>query len=326
MKGTKKSPIVLAIVFICIGLSLLLTSLLLSNFNLTSISSLQFTDVVHEISLPFEDISVEEIDCGITILPAKDGKCTVISQEVPNLFNRVSVEDGTLTVRRRDERAWHERILVFGAANPTLTVYLPKEQYRNLSLRTTAGEIRVEAPITFETATLKNVSGNVTLTSPIKESATLSATAGNVTAENQTLSTLTASTAGGNVTLRRILATEIKASTVSGDLRLDTEITVDKLRAESTSGSILFTDVTAIEELTVTEVSGSITLLDIEFADAYVETVSGNVIGTLRTEKRFDVQTTSGVVLHPASDAGALLRVRTVSGNVSFTFISDAPA
>lgn len=323
MKRARKKSTVLAIVFISIGLSLILTSLLLSNFHLVTFSSLQFSDVPHKILRPFDSIQVEEIDCSIRILPAEDELCTVVSQEVPNLFNHVSVEDGVLTVRRQDERAWHERILVFGSANPILTIYLPASHYTSLSLRSTAGNILVEAPISFETVNLKTVSGDISLKSKVTDSITLSANSGNIAAENQNVSDFSASAKSGNITLHHITASLLEASTTSGKLRFDTGITAENLFAESTKGDMVFTDVTVKKTLTVQAVSGNVAFFNIEFGDAYVENASGNVTGTLRTKKRFDVQSASGVILHPDTHEGALLRVRTVSGNVSFTVLDE---
>ena len=323
MKRKKGSSTVLAAVLICIGTLLVFTSLVLSGFNLSSVSSLQFADVAHGITLPFDSIRVEEIDCTVLLRPSEDGTCTVVSQETSHLFNIVAVEDGTLTVRRRDERAWHERILVFGAAEPTLTLYLPVRQYEDLTLRTTAGNVSVEAPFAFRSANLKSVSGDILLTASVSEEASLSTTSGSITVRNLNVTTLTASATSGALSLRGITADAVTLSTVSGEIRMNEGIRAGTLSAKSTNGSVLLTDINVTETLSVTGVSGNVALFNAEFADAYVETASGNVTGTLRSSKSFDVQTTSGVILHPESSGGARLRVRTVSGNISFSYLSE---
>ena len=323
MKKAKKSPIALAIVFICIGIALILSSLLLSGFDLSFASSLQFTAKEHKVTLPFDSIQVEDIDCNVVLRPSKDNTCTVVGDETSKLFNVVSVENGTLTVRRRDERAWHERILVFGEANPTLTVYLPVREYDTLSLQTTAGDLRAQAPFVFRKATLKSVSGDVHLTAAIRESLSLSTTSGSIFAEGQTLPSLNASSTSGSITLRRISANELKLFSDSGKIRVEDGVTVETLEAHTTSADMLLSGVTVKKTLHVIGVSGNVALFDTEFADAYVETESGNVAGTLRSQKKFDIQTVSGVVLHPECNEGAPLCVRTVSGNVSFSFLFD---
>jgi len=323
MNRSKKSSIALAIVFICIGLTLILSSLILSSFDLSLVSSLQFTEVEHKVTLPFDSIHVEEIDCSVVLLPSEDGTCTVVSSEVPHLFNVVSVDDGTLTVRRRDERAWHERILVFGDADPTLTIYLPVKEYDALYLRTTAGDLRAQAPFSFCNATLKSVSGSILLSTAVKESISLSTTSGDISLEGQALTSVHATSTSGSITLRRVTAEELKLSSDSGKLRIEDNVSLGTLDAQTTSADVLLSGVTVKEALRVIGVSGNVALFDTEFADAYVETASGNVTGTLRSKKAFDVQTASGIVLHPECNEGGSLCIRTVSGNVSFSFLFD---
>lgn len=321
MKQKKRSVTVLAIILLCIGLVFVLASLILSSFNLSFISSLQFADVSHPITQVFDSILIEEIDCNVVLLPSQDGTCTVISQEVPHLFNTVSVEDGTLTVRRRDERAWHERALVFGAADPTLTVYLPEAQYDALTVRTTSGSIRTQAPLAFRSVRLKSVNGGIELSAAVKDSATLSTTSGSISAHDLQTATLTASSADGAIDLHRVSADTLNVVGVSGDVHLDDGVSARELYVEAADGNIILTAVNVTESLRIEGVSGNVAIFNTEFAAAYVETSSGNVTGTLPSEKQFDVQTASGVVLHPASGGVAPLRIRTVSGNVSFSYL-----
>ena len=200
MKRNKKTRTGLALTLIGIGIALILASLILAKFNLSAFSSLQFSEITHTVSEPFESIRVEEIDCNVLLLPSENGECRVVTNETAHLYNSISVENGVLTVRRYDERAWHERILIFGATDPTLKIYLPQTQYNDVNLRTTAGDLSVDAPFTFRTATLRSVSGNVQLTASVAETATVSSTSGNVLLQDLSANALSASTASGSWT------------------------------------------------------------------------------------------------------------------------------
>ena len=72
MSRSKKSCVVFALVLIGLGLSLVLTALIISGFSISSFSSLQFTETSREIKSAFDSIRIEEIDCSVSLFVSPD--------------------------------------------------------------------------------------------------------------------------------------------------------------------------------------------------------------------------------------------------------------
>ena len=317
MSAKKKSRSAVSIVLISLGIALIAIALTLNALQLTTFSSLRFSEISHTVKAQVHTVCVEDLDCNIVLRPSQDGKCRVVTQELSGLTNAISVQNGVLTVKRQDTRPWHSRILVLGATDPTLTVYLPAGTYREAILSTVSGDIETDAAFAFQSVNMTSVSGSITLLSHVTESAHLTTSSGDLSVTNQVLSKISAHTSSGSLTMQNVAVSDLRAITTAGKIRLDSGIRADNLVAETQTGDVFFRNVYVKEKLTVITQEGNVAMLDTDVTDAYMESVSGNIMGTLKSAKRFDVQTESGFLQLPKSAGNALFTVRTKSGSVA---------
>lgn len=275
-----KKIVFTALACILLGVLLILAAGFLTDFHYEQASAGNVvTQKTQQIDEPFSALSVETDSYDIRILPAADGKCTVVSAESETISCTAQVRGGTLLISCRDNSPWYEHISfsVSAAADDTLTVYLPRQDYTELTAVAVSGEIRA-ADLTAERAAFETTSGEIELTG--------------------------------------IQAKTLTVRSVSGDQELE-RCRCDELRAESTSGSMELDTCTAANEAQLQTVSGEIELRHMSAGAYTINTTSGDVEGTITEAKNFLVSTTSGEVRVPASvpDAGDC-RITTTSGDI----------
>ena len=81
----------------------------------------------------FENVAIVSKTADVEILPATDGVCKIFASERKGWQYKVSVQDSSLTVELEDTRKWYQ-FQWFNLTMPTLTVYLPDAEYKNLSI------------------------------------------------------------------------------------------------------------------------------------------------------------------------------------------------
>ena len=252
----------------------------------------------YEVEEAFSDIRIEDAECSVRILPAADGACRVVCPEKRDgsVYHTVAVSGGELRVQRHDRRRWYQYIGV-SLGDGEMEVYLPEGEYGKLAFLSTSGSIRVDGGFRFESARLESTSGDVQMSSEVKEALTAQSTSGSVCVETAAPEALTAETVSGSIALSHVRCGEISV--------------------KSTSGRIGLTDAIAEAGLRVKSVSGSIALEDCDGGDVRIQTTSGSVEGTLLSDKLFVADSTSGSINVPLSRGAEKCEITTVSGSIA---------
>lgn len=125
-----------------------------------------------------------------------------------------------------------------------------------------------------------------------------------------------AETVSGGVNIRGLEIGDVEISTTSGNIRLQ-ETQLGSLHAETVSGETCLTDGDASGTVRVSSVSGNVELENFDAAAFEIASTSGDIKGTLKTGKDFEISTISGSVDCPENlQAGGSFRAETVSGDV----------
>lgn len=187
-------------------------------------------------------------------------------------------------IRQDDERKWYEKIGIhpFSWKYHKLTVYLPKEDYKEIYAETISGDITLKTKL--------NVS----------EDSYLSATSGDIIAEN-------------------ISSDEhLNISTVSGDIMLKNIHSDKDSDIFTTSGDITLKNISTNGLLDISTTSGDITAEYISANDFSITTVSGDINASLPEGLDYHTKTTSGDIDIPKSvKGGKKCTLSTVSGDIN---------
>lgn len=291
----RKIWIITALCIAGAGILAALVGFLLAGWDFAALNSEETEMKVYNIGESFDNISVSDSVADVRILRSDDGRCRVETVRYDGTEYYVGVEDNVLAVVGMDDGAWYRRIGIFVTA-PSVTVYLPEEQYASLTVKATSGSVSVSEELAFESAALSSSSGSIRSGARITDR-------------------LEANSTSGSVSAAGIEGASVRLESTSGSVTLS-DSRPASAQLESTSGRILLREVTVSGELSASNTSGSVRLDNCDAANIYVRSSSGSVSGTLLSGKNFTADSSSGSVRVPASSGEGVCEVRTSSGSI----------
>ena len=316
MSKAKKVFIILAVVFIVIGLAMTGIAMMAAGFDFKNISTVSYETKFYEIKESFDVINVDDIDCDIRLRLSESNVCKVTVCDTVGMDHQVEVYDGALHVTSSDTRKWYERIGIFSWEDCEVVIELPETEYRSTLLKTMSGDIEVADEISFEDAILISTSGNVLFNGEVKNELTARSTSGEVVVEDIDTTYVNVESTSGDVKLSGISGFSAIAASTSGDVQLS-DVNVKGLAVSSTSGDIDMDTVNVENKAEIEAVSGDIDFDAFDAGTIEIKTASGDVEGEIITPKNFITDTSSGDVTVPVPDSSAgHCVIKTVSGDI----------
>ncbi len=333
MRTATKIWLFIAALLVLIGGLGFTVLLAVSGWDFGVLNTSNFTTNTYTVEEDFDSLSFDLDTADVFIRPSEDGKCTVICHEKENERHTVSVEAGVLTVTLSDTSKWYENLFSFGSMK--ITVYLPKQAYEALTLRSDTGDYTVEKGFTFASIDHEASTGDLTVKADIAGLLKARLSTGDIKMDGLSVGTLELTTSTGNMALSSVrVAGSAKLSVSTGDITLQ-DLTLGSLSTVGDTGDLALTDVSVTNTLSIKRSTGDVTLAscraekieietstgDVRFvgsdADGIsVKASSGDVTGTLLSEKIFYARTSSGTVSVPTSTEGGLCEIETSSGDI----------
>lgn len=322
MKNTKKA-ILAAVTLVAAGLVIAFGSLAAMDFDFKKTSTLHFVTNTYPVDETFTNISIEAIMCDIRLLPSEDDSCKVICNDSEEqgkaMFHVVLVENNTLTIVTIDHRTWYNRIVGIYWGDLTITVYLPQTAYESLSVVNVSGKTTIPKDFSFTDAKIRSTSGDIDFLAPVEKDLSLKTVSGNLRAEGTNPKSLDVQSTSGDIDYAdSIVSGDMNLDTVSGKIRCSNVSASGDINMETTSGKVTLSGVTAAKAMQIETVSGNIKLESCDADSLRLKSTSGDVSGTLLTEKKFLIDTTNGRVNVPASASDSKCKIKTTSGDILF--------
>jgi hypothetical protein len=268
-------------------------------WDFTKLSTRRYETNTYEIDQPFADIAVDTNTADVTFLVAKDGKCLVECYEKRTAKHTVTVEQDTLCIQVTNTKKWYDYIGI-GFQSPAVKVYLPETAYTSLLVKESTGNVTVPQDFTFEKADLSASTGDITCLAAVSGTVNIKTSTGHITLQNNTVGALDLTLSTGDVTLSQVVCKETATvQTSTGNVRLQNTVITKTLSVCTDTGDVTFDGADA--------------------AEIQVETDTGNVVGSLLTDKVFITQTDTGKVKVPPSVVGGKCEIHTDTGNIILT-------
>lgn len=275
-------------------------SMLKWDFN--QLSTIKYETNQHELAEDYQNITIISKTADITFAVSEDGKHRVICHEQENAIHSVAVKDGDLVIELVDGRKWYEHIGI-SFQTPKITVCLPQGAYGKLSIQASTGDIHIPKDLFFESADISVSTGDITLLSSVLETANVKTTTGKITVANVNCT--------GDLS--------VKVSTGKAKI---SNVTCRKLTSSGTTGDVSLENVIAKEALSIERSTGDI---DLDRCDAqliHLKTDTGDIEGTLLSEKVFSAETKTGDVDVPKTTTGGKCEIRTNTGDIEIELVS----
>ena len=224
----------------------------------------------------FRKISVRTVTADVIFVPGDGAEAKVVCHEKAEAKHRVAVEEDTLIIDGLSERKWYHNIGC-RCKKAKVTIIIPKGEYHALNVKNTTGNVEIPGGFAF---------GNADI-----------------------------SVTTGDISWRDSAVGDLDCKSTTGDVNL-TDIQCDALIATGTTGDLKMRNVIAAGKMTIHRVCGHVEFEACDASEVSVRVTTGDVKGTLLSDKTFEAKSTTGKVEVPRSRPGGLCKVHTTTGRI----------
>lgn len=300
---------------ILVGLILYVGAMTALKWDYAKLSTTEYVSNTQEIKESFHNISLKTDEARIVFALSKDGKCRVECYEEAKAVHSVAVEEGTLFINRTHTWSWYDNIGI-NYKSPKITVYLPKQEYNALSIDASVGNFEIAKKLAFTNADIRLSTGNVNYSASTKEAIHIQIGTGNISVGRLTAGTLDISSKVGTVAITDLTCKDdLTLRLTTGTTSLN-DVFCGNLFSTATAGEITLDHVIAREKISIERETGNIKFKGSDAAELHVKTNTGNVSGSLLTDKVFFAKSNSGRVDLPPSSTGGPCKIEVLTGSI----------
>lgn len=310
--------LIVAISLVLAGCAAFLWALSMQNWDFTKLSTTEYETNTYAFSEDFQDLSVATDTADIRILPAEDGKCTVICEEQTNAKHTVEVKDGKLTITLQNQKAWHDYIGIH-FSSPKITVYLPQEQYGDVTIQGSTCHVDIVEDFYFESLRISVSTGDVESYASASGLVKIKTSTGQISVKNISAGALDLTVSTGKVTVSDIVCKgdlKLTVSTGKSDL---SDIHCVNLTSTGNTGDLSMKNVIASGSFRIERSTGDVKFDRCDAAQITVETDTGSVTGSLLSDKVFFAESDTGSVRVPKTTTGGQCEITTSTGDIHIT-------
>lgn len=272
-----------------------------------------------EIHEEFSDIVIKTDTADIVFLPSEDEVCKVTCYEKENLKHSVGVVDGTLEINAVDTRKWYDYISFYEASK--ITVYLPEQEYGSLNIEESTGDIDLPNRFAFGNIDISVSTGDVYCAASVANNVKIEASTGDVCLENMSANSVDVSVSTGEVSVSNIACVADVKIVVSTGKSFLSNIICENLISKGSTGDISLQSVIATGKFSIDRSTGDVKFEASDAGEIFVTTDTGDVRGTLLSEKVFITQTDTGRVEVPNSVVGGRCEITTDTGDIKISIV-----
>ncbi|MBO7217804.1 MAG: DUF4097 family beta strand repeat protein [Clostridia bacterium] len=319
MKRTKLW-IIIATALIIVGAAIFTAALSAADWDFSKFQTTKYETNTHSLSDDFSSILINSDTADIEFIASRDGKCQVVCFETQKLIHSVSVDDNALVIENRDERKWYE-FLSFNIKTPKITVYLPRLEFSALSINESTGDVKIPKDFRFENLEILVSTGDISSAAVTTNTAKIKTDTGDITLRDTTAKTLDLWVSTGKVSLFDTVCEDnitIKVSTGKTDLQ---NIHCKNLKTTGNTGDIILKSVIASEKFEIERTTGDISFEGADAAEIFIKTDTGDIKGSLLSEKIFITETDTGYIDVPKTITGGRCEITTDTGNIKIAIV-----
>ena len=289
---------------------------------LTACSLSDYETNIHKINEEFDNISIKTDTADIAFVLSNDGMCRVACYEEAKISHSVEVQNGTLTVNVVNNKKWYDYIGI-NIDSPKITVYLPKSEYSSLIIEESTGDIDILRDFKFKSIDVSLSTGDVKCYASAAEAIKIAASTGDICAESISASSLDITVSTGKVTVSDMTCDGNITIGVSTGKTYLTDIVCKNLISTGRTGDISLKNVISTEKISVERSTGDVTLDRSDAAELFITTSTGDVEGSLLTDKVFITKTDTGRINVPNSITGGRCEITTETGDIKISISDD---
>lgn len=321
MRKSTKIWLIIATSLVFLGLIVFGGVMTMQKWDFTRLSTTKYETNTHEIGEAYQSISVNTNTADVILVPSENTERRVICREEKNIKHSVAVKEDTLVIDAVDTRKWYEHIgISFG--KPQITVYLPQGEYDALSVKSSTGDVEIPKDFNFESIDISEDTGDVTCYASVSQCIKIKTDTGNIRIENLSAGMLDLSVTTGDVKLLGVTsAGDVKISVSTGKTSA-TDVKCKSLISSGNTGDMSLKNVIAAEAFSIERSTGDVKLDGCDAAELRITTDTGDVKGSLLSDKVFITQTDTGRVDVPKATSGGRCEITTDTGDIKISIVT----
>ncbi len=316
MKARIKMTIV-GIILMVLGCLLFVGCTVANGFDWSRLSTEKYEKKTKTVKESFQNISITEDVANVNFLPAADGICKIEYDESKNITYDITVGADTLTIKQIDNRKWYHHI-GFNFYSPTLTVYLPENEFQTLNIEADTSDITIPTGFAFQDMKIHVSTGDVSTSSDVSGDLNVRTSTGRITVSNASPTSVTLSASTGRIEASDLnVSGSFSAKSSTGDQKHH-NITCGTATMTSSTGDKEISSLTVTEGLTVASNTGDSNFSNVTCGDASVTTSTGKQNYTNFNCASANLQASTGDVTMTNLIASGHLQIQTDTGDISF--------
>lgn len=299
----KKRTIWLIIALCCliIGTTIFVSGMSKIGWNFKKLGSYNFETNAYEIVDEFNKIEINAKTANINFQLAEDGQCKVVCYEHKKEKHLTSVDNGVLKINRINEKQWYDYLHIL-SNSPKITVYLPDLDNITLTIKVSTGDVKLPSDFTFESISISGSTCHVKCYASSINQTKIHVSTGDIIIENTTAKNYDLHVTTGDTKMTNVNCENIVSTGSTGDIKLNNVIASEKISIERSTGKVKFYRCDANELKIITS--------------------TGDVEGTLLSDKVFIVKSSTGDIDVPSSITGGRCEITTSTGDIEVRVVN----
>ncbi len=318
MRTRTKVWLIIAASFVLVGGIIFGGVMSMLKWDFTKLSTVKYETNNYEITENFNNISIITDTADVVFVPSENQKASVVCREQKNMKHSVTVQNGKLVIGVVDTRKWYEYIGI-NLGTLKITVYIPQDEYGALFVKSSTGNVEIPTEFKFENIDISESTGNVMNYASASKNIIIKTSTGNIRVENVSAGTLDLSVSTGGITVSNVTCEgNVKTNVSTGKTNL-TNIECKNVVSNGNTGAISLKNVIAAEKFSIERSTGDVKFNGCDAAEIFVKTDTGDVTGSLLSNKVFVVETDTGSADVPKTTTGGKCEITTSTGDINIS-------
>lgn len=293
--------IIIALCCVIIGTIIFVSGMSKINWDFKKLGSYNFETNAYEIVDEFNKIEINAKTANINFQLAEDGECKVVCYENKKEKHLTSVDNGVLKINYTNEKRWYDYLHIL-SNSPKITVYLPDLDNITLTIKVSTGDVKLPSDFTFESISISGSTCHVKCYASSINQTKIHVSTGDIIIENATAKNYDLHVSTGYAKITNVNCENIVSTGSTGDIKLNNVIASEKISIERSTGKVKFYRCDANELKIITS--------------------TGDVEGTLLSDKVFIVKSSTGDIDVPSSITGGRCEITTSTGDIEVRVVN----
>ena len=293
--------IIIALFCVIIGTIIFVSGMSKIDWDFKKLGSYNFETNAYEIVDEFNKIEINAKTANINFQLAEDGECKVVCYENKKEKHLTSVDNGVLKINYTNEKRWYDYLHIL-SNSPKITVYLPDLDNITLTIKVSTGDVKLPSDFTFESISISGSTSHVKCYASSINQTKIHVSTGDIIIENATAKNYDLHVSTGYVKITNVNCENIVSTGSTGDIKLNNVIASQKISIERSTGKVKFYRCDANELKIITS--------------------TGDVEGTLLSDKVFIVKSSTGDIDVPSSITGGRCEITTSTGDIEVRVVN----